>query len=174
MCGYRKDAILREIADLEANLSRRLENLKEIKEEAKKRAKELISKPTKAEIQVKYLLSKTGNKFEFQKIIDGDSFYYIVDFYLPKSKLIIEIDGEYHETPEQKQKDSKRERHLVSLGYTKIIRFRNKDIFNLTEKEFSKKLKVVLERNRLTPIIPKTKKLEKRIRELRILLTKYG
>ena len=148
MCGYKRDAILREIADLEANLSRRLESLKEIKEEARKRAKELISKPTKAEIQVKYLLSKTGNKFEFQKIIDGDNFYYIVDFYLPKSKLIIEIDGEYHDTPEQKQKDSKR--------------------------EFSKKLKVVLERNRLTPIIPKTKKLEKRIRELRILLTKYG
>jgi len=169
-----RDVILKEIADLEVNLKKRLDELKQIKLEAKERVKKLASNPSKAEIQVKYLLSKIGYKFDFQKIIDGDSYYYIVDFYLPKYKLVIEVDGEYHDTPEQKQKDITREKHLVSLGYTKIIRFKNKDVFNLTEKEFSKKLKNVLERKRLTPVITKTKRLETRIRELRSLVKKYG
>ena len=45
--------------------------------------------------------------FEFQKIIYTDSrHFFIADFYIPSKNLIIELDGGYHETSEQKQKDA--------------------------------------------------------------------
>ena len=45
--------------------------------------------------------------FEFQKIIYTDNkHFFITDFYIPSKNLIIELDGGYHETSEQKQKDA--------------------------------------------------------------------
>ena len=45
--------------------------------------------------------------FEFQKIIYTDNkHFFIADFYIPSKNLIIELDGGYHETLEQKQKDA--------------------------------------------------------------------
>lgn len=45
--------------------------------------------------------------FEFQKIIYTDNkHFFIADFYIPSKNLIIELDGGYHETSEQKQKDA--------------------------------------------------------------------
>jgi len=50
---------------------------------------------------------------------------YIPDFYSPKAKLIIELDGSQH--LEQKDYDEKRTKYLESLGY-KVIRFWNNDV----------------------------------------------
>lgn len=46
--------------------------------------------------------------FEFQKIIytDNKKHFFIADFYFPSKNLIVELDGGYHETSEQKQKDA--------------------------------------------------------------------
>ena len=54
---------------------------------------------------------------------------YIVDFYCPSENLIIELDGEYHNNPESKEKDLKRDNHLENLGFN-ILRFENKLVFN--------------------------------------------
>ena len=54
---------------------------------------------------------------------------YICDFYCPKFKLAIEIDGGQHFTSEGKQHDSRREQLFVSLGI-RTIRFTNLDILN--------------------------------------------
>ena len=68
--------------------------------------------------------------FEFQKIIYTDNkHFFIADFYIPSKNLIIELDGGYHETSEQKQKDAWRTGVLNSMGY-KVIRFTNSQILS--------------------------------------------
>jgi very-short-patch-repair endonuclease len=71
-----------------------------------------------------------GNKLNGQKIRRQHPIgIYIVDFYNHKNKLVIEIDGEYHNTEEQKIKDIEREQFLLFNGL-KIIRFKNETIIN--------------------------------------------
>ena len=53
--------------------------------------------------------------------------YFIADFYCHKAKLIIEIDGGYHNIPEQFNYDQNRDSELESLGL-KVIRFTNKQV----------------------------------------------
>ena len=52
---------------------------------------------------------------------------YIVDFYCPSERLIIELDGQTHFTPEGKLDDKVRDEMLIALGY-KIIRIENNDL----------------------------------------------
>ncbi|BFU59595.1 MULTISPECIES: endonuclease domain-containing protein [Rodentibacter] len=58
---------------------------------------------------------------------------YIVDFYCPKAKLVIELDGSQHNQPDQREKDILRDQELASLGI-KVLRFPNSMIFNDLEK----------------------------------------
>ena len=58
-----------------------------------------------------------------QKVIDD----YIVDFYLPEAKLIIEVDGSQHYTEKGMAEDAARDDHLRSLGYS-VVRYSNEDI----------------------------------------------
>ena len=73
--------------------------------------------------------SGLGEKCRRQYII-GD---YIVDFFFRKSMVIIEIDGGYHDTEEQQEKDSIRQEWLEKNGYT-VLRFTNDQILFDTEK----------------------------------------
>ncbi|MEI7579499.1 MAG: restriction endonuclease subunit S [bacterium] len=81
--------------------------------------------PTKAEALLweELKLKKLGMKFRRQHIIDN----FIVDFYCVEIGLIIEVDGEIHQS--QKDKDQKREETLKSLG-CQIIRFSNEEVIN--------------------------------------------
>ena len=54
---------------------------------------------------------------------------YIVDFICLKQKLIIEIDGGYHQETTQQTEDITRQNWLESMGY-KVLRFTNEDIFH--------------------------------------------
>ena len=56
--------------------------------------------------------SKLGYKFRRQQGIGN----YIVDFYCPELKFIIEIDGATHETEKELDYDQKREDYFKSLG----------------------------------------------------------
>lgn len=67
--------------------------------------------------------SKLGEKCRRQYVIGR----YIVDFFFRKSMLIVEIDGEYHNSPEQKEMDKNRQEWLELMGY-KVIRFTNEEI----------------------------------------------
>jgi len=49
---------------------------------------------------------------------------YIVDFYAPKAKLVIEIDGSQHVESEHKQRDEQRDNFLMTQGLT-VLRFNN-------------------------------------------------
>jgi len=63
-----------------------------------------------------------GLKFRRQHSIGK----YIIDFYCPKHKLAIEIDGVTHENRERQ--DGQREKYISSFGI-KTIRFSNHNIY---------------------------------------------
>ena len=52
---------------------------------------------------------------------------YIVDFYCKPLKLVIEVDGGYHEEEEQKIKDSDRQQVLEEIGLN-FLRFTEKEV----------------------------------------------
>ena len=52
---------------------------------------------------------------------------YIVDFYCHTARLGIELDGDYHDHPEQEKADVARTHDLKCLG-VEIMRFRNEDV----------------------------------------------
>ncbi len=64
-----------------------------------------------------------NSQFYRQKIIGN----YIVDFYCPKAKLVIEIDGGQHYMDEGKKKDKKRDSYIKKLGL-KVLRFSDRDV----------------------------------------------
>lgn len=68
-------------------------------------------------------LRKYPIRFQRQKPI-GE---YIVDFYCAKANLVIELDGEYHNTEEQYREDIQRTAELKAVGVD-VIRFKNEDL----------------------------------------------
>lgn len=84
---------------------------------------------TKSEWLVRNMLLKwdrTWYRFLRQKPIE----WYILDFYCPKLKLAIEIDGESHES--KWEYDERRDKKLRSLGI-KTIRYRDEDVHKKLE-----------------------------------------
>jgi len=94
-------------------------NLKEV-------ARELRKNTTDAE---RFLWAKVrrkelkGYNFYRQKNISN----YIVDFYCPAAKLVIEIDGGQHYSQEGSEKDRVRDRYLAGLGFT-VLRFSDREV----------------------------------------------
>lgn len=64
-----------------------------------------------------------GYKFRRQHGIEE----YIVDFYCPELKLVIELDGDSHFDDDQIQKDAMRDKRLNHLGIN-VIRFLNTEV----------------------------------------------
>jgi very-short-patch-repair endonuclease len=71
----------------------------------------------------KIRLNQLGFKFRRQHSIGG----YIVDFYCPTKKLVIEIDGSQHFEKENKEYDKIRTDYLDGLDI-KVLRFDNAEI----------------------------------------------
>ena len=88
------------------------------------RARNMRKEPTEEENKLWHLyLKKIRPRFTRQKIIGS----YIVDFYCPKLKLVIEIDGVQHYLEENTDYEKRRETYLQNEGY-KLLRFYNSDI----------------------------------------------
>ncbi|MGB1018928.1 MAG: isoleucine--tRNA ligase, partial [Chitinophagales bacterium] len=103
--------------------------LKELKEKK-------INEETQEEtILWEYLKTKKlgGYKFRRQHIID----MFIVDFVCLKKGLIVEVDGAYHNLPEQIKNDQERTEVLESLGF-KVIRFTNNEVIGDIENVLNK------------------------------------
>ncbi|MFN7676517.1 DUF559 domain-containing protein [Flavobacterium sp.] len=102
--------------------------LKDLKNQNKK-------KSTQAEaILWEFLRNKNLNyKFRRQHIID----MFIVDFICLEKKLIIEVDGGYHNTNEQKEADELRTQILNEIGF-KVIRFTNEEVIVDTDNTLKK------------------------------------
>jgi very-short-patch-repair endonuclease len=52
---------------------------------------------------------------------------YIVDFYAPKTKLVVEVDGSQHMEGEQVAKDKCRDEYLAKNGI-KVLRFNSREV----------------------------------------------
>jgi very-short-patch-repair endonuclease len=92
----------------------------------KKYSQELRKNMTGAErLLWSKLRRKQLNNFQFyrQRII-GD---YIVDFYCPKSKLIVEVDGGQHYQDEGSKRDKLRDDYIRNLGM-RILRVSDKEV----------------------------------------------
>ena len=69
--------------------------------------------------------NQIGYKFKRQFGIEN----YIVDFYCPKLRLVIEIDGLTHDQTDQVVYDQVRQKYLENLKL-KVIRFNSQEIFD--------------------------------------------
>ena len=93
-----------------------------------KKAEELRERMTMAEIRLWEELKSNkidGYKFRRQHPIHK----FIADFFCHKLKLIIEVDGTYHESEEQKISDLERSKLLTFQGI-QVLRFTNEEVLN--------------------------------------------
>ena len=88
------------------------------------RAKTLRKNMTPWERKLWYdFLRDYSIRFQRQKAVGN----YILDFYCAKARLVIELDGGGHYTPEQAEKDLIRTKELEAMNL-KVIRFCNLDV----------------------------------------------
>ncbi len=57
---------------------------------------------------------------------------YIVDFYCPDRRLVIEVDGDTHAEADQVVRDKERDWYLASLGL-EVVRYTNGDVVDNLE-----------------------------------------
>ena len=92
----------------------------------KAHSQKLRSSMTDAEILLWQKLRRkqlSGLQFYRQKPLGN----YIVDFYCPSARLVIEIDVGQHYTEQGQSQDSKRDAYLNELGLS-VLRFSNLDV----------------------------------------------
>lgn len=94
-------------------------------EEKLKLARKMRKNPTTAEALFWKFVRRDvlGFRVRRQTRIHG----FIADFYIPKLRLVIEIDGGYHQTEERSTYDAKRTNILNNYGFT-VIRFTNNEV----------------------------------------------
>jgi very-short-patch-repair endonuclease len=97
--------------------------------EMRQKARSLRNQSTKAEALLWYelreLKAEGGFKFRRQSPIGP----YIVDFLCPAARLIVEVDGDLHETEHGKRHDANRDAYLKSIGYF-VLRVDEPDVTN--------------------------------------------
>ena len=90
----------------------------------KKNAQNLRKNLTKEEAHLWYqFLCRYPLRFRRQYVIGN----YIVDFYCHRAKLVVELDGSQHYTPEEMENDRIRTEYLQSQGL-QVIRFSNLEV----------------------------------------------
>jgi very-short-patch-repair endonuclease len=92
-----------------------------LKDFAKKNRREM----TESETILWNVLRKLNCGYHFRRQHPiGD---YIADFICLQKKLVIEVDGGYHDDPDQQSDDLMRTQCIEKFGYT-VIRFKNEEI----------------------------------------------
>ncbi|MBC7358645.1 MAG: endonuclease domain-containing protein [Desulfacinum sp.] len=97
----------------------------------KQRARELRKNMTDSERRLWHHLRR--------KQIHGIQFYrqrplgpYIVDFYAPRVRLVIEVDGGQHRQPDHAVADRRRDAYLAARGL-RVLRFSSRDVLRRLE-----------------------------------------
>ena len=105
------------------------------KKEMKERRRQLRKDMTYCEKLVWIYLRKKQMKERFLRQYSVDSF--IIDFYSPKLKLAVEIDGDVHEEERQQEYDKNRQEYLEKFGIT-FIRIKNEELLGNPKKAFER------------------------------------
>jgi very-short-patch-repair endonuclease len=91
-----------------------------------KYAKDLRKRQTDAEkIVWEMLRDRRFQNLKFRR--QHPIFDFVADFYCHSLKLIVEIDGGYHDLPEQVRYDQERDQYFEEYSYN-VMRFPNKDV----------------------------------------------
>ncbi len=100
----------------------------------KENSEKMRKNPTEAEAAMWEMLrgKNLDVKFRRQHII-GE---YITDFVCLDKQLVIEIDGGYHNEPEQQQLDKQRTDFLQSIGFS-VLRFSNEEVMFKSDETLS-------------------------------------
>lgn len=85
----------------------------------------LLINRNKAELQAGEELKKYVADVQEQVFFRIEGHSYFLDYYLPKYKIAIEIDGYYHKI--RKEEDKERDKHFLQIGI-KTIRIKAKDV----------------------------------------------
>ncbi len=97
-----------------------------------KRAKRLRKKLTKAEKIMWRELRRNnlkGHYFRRQHPLA----WYIADFYCHDAKLVVELDGNVHDSEKQKDHDARRDEVMKDLDLI-VLRFKNEEVFDDLDK----------------------------------------
>ncbi|RJO62753.1 MAG: DUF559 domain-containing protein [Dehalococcoidia bacterium] len=87
-----------------------------------------------------------GYRFNRQKIIGN----YIVDFFCPKAKLVIEVDGSQHSVGKAAQVDKVRDEFLNKLGL-RVLRITDTDVLKNIEGVTEKISESIMDRSKNPP-----------------------
>ena len=116
----------------------------------KERARDLRKNQTEAESSLWSRLRRKqilGLQFYRQKPIHQ----YIVDFYCPKARLVIEVDGGQHWQPDHAEQDRERDAVLGQLGL-KVLRFSNFEVLKQLQPVLDSIHEVAMGRRDLPPV----------------------
>jgi very-short-patch-repair endonuclease len=94
------------------------------------RARKLRLESTKAEVLLWIELKQLQEPVKFRRQVPMLDF--IVDFYCPELKFVIELDGESHYLDGAKSYDDHREKQLEKYGVT-FLRFENDEVYHAME-----------------------------------------
>lgn len=114
-------------------------------------AKELKENPTPSEKIVLNELKKSGYVFQFQPVLYG----YIPDFYFPREKCMVELDGRFHDREKDIIRDANLRKHGIKtlrIGSREV--FRNLDWVMSKIKHFVKPKKKKRKKVRYTDLAP--------------------
>lgn len=118
---------------------------------------QLTRNPTKAEQHFEkhvasLIADETRTFYRSQKvfyIIDG--FAFIADFYFPKFRTVVEIDGASHRKTENIERDKWRDEVLFRTGKISVVRFTNKEVLSDIYGTFNRCVRFLSEREHATP-----------------------
>lgn len=74
-------------------------------------------------------------------------FGWIADFYCPSARLVVEVDGGYHNTPLQQRSDCERDRVLREHNF-QTLRFTSQEVFQNTQRVVNTIIHFTRERKR--------------------------
>lgn len=99
--------------------------------------KENKKRTTRSERIMEQLLNKFKISNEKQKIFfygEKEEYFYLADFYLPDLGIVIEVDGKYHNTPEQQKRDFYKDEHYTKTLKLKLLRITNEKLSSTRHK----------------------------------------
>ncbi|MBI1938618.1 MAG: DUF559 domain-containing protein [Ignavibacteriales bacterium] len=113
------------------NAIREIVNKKAMKE----RRRQLRANMTYCEKLMWAYLRKKQIKELFLRQYSVDS--YVIDFYSPRLKLAVEVDGDIHDLQDQKKYDKDRQEYLENFGIH-FIRIKNEELTSHPDKVFQR------------------------------------
>ena len=151
------------VQSIQMEIEQDYHTLEEKKEFLEKEAQRMRENPTEGEKLFKDFCDKYGIAYTNQKPVMVGYKGFIIDFEIistenpewhssKKRKIAVEIDGEYHKTKEQKEKDTARSKTLKGAAY-KVIRFTNEEVKD--EKTIVQKFLLFLPKIKETTLLEK-------------------